>query len=146
MTQTFLIEINLEFLSLIPWTLMVWTEACVPALMALVCIPGACVPEQLILCSSHVRQEDKEQSPGDKIPELSAIDRAVSWISLFNIFVFTTQASFQKNQVCVPCHITTNGYCFKVHTLSSGKDLKQHVVITCSPAVHLSLKLIFIGV
>lgn len=56
---------------------MVWTEACVPALMALVCIPGACVPEQLILCSSHVRQGDKEQSPGDKIPELSAIDGCV---------------------------------------------------------------------
>ena len=71
---------------------------------------------------------------------------AVTWISLFNVFVFTTQASFQKNQVCVPCHITTSVYRFKVHTLSSGKDLKQHVVVTCSPAVHLALKLIFIGV
>ena len=48
--------------------------------------------------------------------------------------------------MCVPCHITTNGYCFKVLTLSGGKDLKQDVAITHSPAVHLSLKLIFIGV
>ena len=32
----------------------------------------------------------------------------------------------------VPCHITTNVYFFKEHTLSGGKDLKQHIVMTFS--------------
>lgn len=148
LTQTFLIEINWEF--------FVFNSLEFGGLDGGLCArpngPGlySRVPVRqssfFFLWSSHVKQGDKEQSPEDKIPELSLIDRAVTWISLFNIFVFTTQASLQKNQVCVPCHITTNVDCFKVHTLSSGKDLKQHVVATGSPAVHLALKLIFIGV